>query len=158
MGNLAAALNDKIEFSLMALILLSEDCNAFIPLPLCPITKNFEALNAFRPNSTPTKTPIEINNKIHHQEQENQQKTRNHLWRIDLSRVPERHCPAPDRGEERRRHGRPSEPFLKERERRTDAAAAAAAEEKMSGFRHKAFAKSFNGFRLWRLDMAKRGI
>lgn len=44
-GNLAAALKERIEFSLIDFILLSEDCNMFIPLPLCPITTNFGNLN-----------------------------------------------------------------------------------------------------------------
>lgn len=40
-GNWAAELKERIEFSLIALILISEDCNMFIPFPLCPINTNF---------------------------------------------------------------------------------------------------------------------
>ena len=55
-GKQEAALKDEIEFSLNALILRSDDCNTFIPCPLCPITKNFGILYALLPNSTPKKS------------------------------------------------------------------------------------------------------
>lgn len=44
-GNLEAELKERIEFSLMDFILRSQDCNMFIPLPLCPITTNLPNLN-----------------------------------------------------------------------------------------------------------------
>lgn len=44
-GNWAAELKERMEFSLMDFILLSDDCNMFIPLPLCPITTNLGHLN-----------------------------------------------------------------------------------------------------------------
>lgn len=40
-GRFVAALKARIVFSLIDFILLSDDCNMFIPLPLCPITTNF---------------------------------------------------------------------------------------------------------------------
>ena len=47
----------------MAFILQSEDCNMFMPLPLCPITRNFGILNDDRPTSTPeTENQISNNN------------------------------------------------------------------------------------------------
>lgn len=45
MGNLAAELKERIEFSLNPLVLRSDDCNTFIPFPLCPITENPGILN-----------------------------------------------------------------------------------------------------------------
>ena len=56
MGNLAAELKERMEFSLMAFVLESELCKLFIPSPLCPITKNFGILNddaLFNSNPTP---------------------------------------------------------------------------------------------------------
>lgn len=44
-GYLAEELNEAIEFSLIACILLSDDCSTFIPCPLCPTTRNFGILN-----------------------------------------------------------------------------------------------------------------
>jgi hypothetical protein len=44
-GYLAAELNERIEFSLTPLALRSDDCNTFIPIPLCPITENPGNLN-----------------------------------------------------------------------------------------------------------------
>ena len=55
-GNLAAELKERMEFSLMAFILESELCKTFMPCPLWPITKNFGILNdiAVLFNSNPT--------------------------------------------------------------------------------------------------------
>lgn len=55
-GNWAAELKERMEFSLMDFILLSDDCNMFIPLPLCPITTNLGHLNPHLV-STPSFTP-----------------------------------------------------------------------------------------------------
>lgn len=43
MGNRAAALKDRTEFSFTAINLRSDDANTFIPFPRCPTTTNPEA-------------------------------------------------------------------------------------------------------------------
>jgi hypothetical protein len=53
-GNLEAEMKERIEFSLMDFILRSQDCNVFIPLPLCPITTNFPNLNPRLVSSLPS--------------------------------------------------------------------------------------------------------
>jgi hypothetical protein len=63
-------LKEAIEFSLMAVILRSDDCNTFIPCPLCPITRNFGTLYAPLPKSTPThqtilRSGLDVRNMLH---------------------------------------------------------------------------------------------
>lgn len=41
----------------MAFILRSADCNMFMPLPLCPTTRNLGILNDARPTSRPVGHP-----------------------------------------------------------------------------------------------------
>jgi len=53
-GNLEAELKERIAFSLMDFVLRSQDCNMFIPLPLCPITTNFPNLNPRFVSSLPS--------------------------------------------------------------------------------------------------------
>lgn len=53
-GNLEAEMKERIEFSFMDFILRSQDCNMFIPLPLCPITTNFPNLNPRFVSSLPS--------------------------------------------------------------------------------------------------------
>lgn len=79
-GKQEAALKDDIVFSLMALILPSDDCNKFMPCPLCPITINFGILYAVLPNSTPTHYTNNINIK-------NQNKNKNNSSTLPITHV-----------------------------------------------------------------------
>lgn len=64
----------------MAFILLSEDCNMFMPLPLCPITRNFGILNDDRPTSTPeTENQISNNNQQKKKRKDNLTETKKEI-------------------------------------------------------------------------------
>lgn len=99
MGKVAALLKEMIEFSLMALILLSDDCNTFIPLPLCPITANFGVLQPPLPIARPDQIIIRFllkkksNNRTAWIDRSIDPLT--YLWEGGWSRVPARHFPGP---------------------------------------------------------------
>lgn len=117
-GNLEAELKERIEFSLTDFILPSEDCNMFIPLPLCPATMNFPNLNPlfisssspFTSNSTNQTTKSNKNLKIYRGKTENvedESKKTDLRRREGTNRTRKmRHFQGLDRGWERRRHGR----------------------------------------------------
>ena len=134
-GKQEAALKDEIEFSLNALILRSDDCNTFIPCPLCPITKNFGILYALLPNSKPKKKIIQttthtsisyvflllVMSYVHEIKIKvtgvvtaylNRLEWYDYLWRGEWSRERKRDSQGPGRGLGRRRHEQLWEPLF----------------------------------------------